>query len=81
MEMEESILELNIVNNAFGLKNVLLLNLNKIRKLNFPEYDAKKLKDNFSCFSGCGRLLSLKGYNFGISSCDASGMETQAAFE
>jgi hypothetical protein len=55
--------------------------LNKIRKLNFLEYDAKKLGDNFSCSSGCGRLLFSEGYNFGISSYDALGTEAEAAFE
>jgi hypothetical protein len=45
---KESIPELNIINIAFRLKEVLSLNLSKIQKLNFIEYDAKKLGDNFS---------------------------------
>jgi hypothetical protein len=45
---KESIPEFNTVNSAFGLKDMLLSNLSKIRKLNFPEYDAKKPEDNFA---------------------------------
>jgi hypothetical protein len=48
---KESIPELNIVNSAFGLKDVSISNLNKIKKLNFLEYNAKKPGDNFSCCS------------------------------
>jgi hypothetical protein len=50
---KESILDLNIVNCAFGLKDVSISNLSKIRKLNFLEYDAKKPRDNFACCSTC----------------------------
>jgi hypothetical protein len=39
------------VNSAFGLKNVFISDLSKIRKLNFPKYDVKKPRDNFSCCS------------------------------
>jgi hypothetical protein len=45
---KESIPKLNTMNSAFGLKDVSISNLSKIRKLNFPEYDAKKLGDNFA---------------------------------
>jgi hypothetical protein len=41
------------VNSAFGLQDVSISNLSKIRKLNFPEYDAKKPRDNFACCSTC----------------------------
>jgi hypothetical protein len=49
-------LELNIVNSAFGLKDVSLSNLSKIRKLKFPKYDAKKPGNNFARRSTCDRL-------------------------
>jgi hypothetical protein len=39
---------------------VSLANLSKIRKLNFSEYDAKKLEDNFARCSTCDRLHSLR---------------------
>ena len=45
---KESMLELNTVNSAFGLKDVSISHLSKIRKMNFPEYDAKKPGDNFA---------------------------------
>jgi hypothetical protein len=48
---KESIPKLNTVNSAFGLKNVFISDLSKIRKLNFPKYDVKKPRDNFSCCS------------------------------
>jgi hypothetical protein len=57
---KESIPELNTVNSAFGLKDVSISNLNKIRKLNFPEYDVKKLGDNFARCSTCDSLHSLR---------------------
>ena len=57
---KESILELNTVNSAFGLKDVSTANLSKITKLNFPEYDAKKLGDNFARCSTCDRLHFLR---------------------
>jgi hypothetical protein len=57
---KESIPEINTVNSAFGLKDVSLVNLRKIRKLNFSEYDAKKPGDNFARCSTCDRLYSLR---------------------
>jgi hypothetical protein len=57
---KESIPELNTVNSTFGLKDVSVSNLSKIRKLNFPEYDAKKHGDNFVHCSTCDRLHSLR---------------------
>jgi hypothetical protein len=56
---KESILEINIVNSAFGLKDLSLANLSKIRKLNFSEYDSKKPGDNFAQCSTCDRLYFL----------------------
>jgi hypothetical protein len=57
---KESIPELNTMNSTFGLKDVSISNLSKIRKLNFPEYDAKKLGDNFARCSTCDRLHSFR---------------------
>jgi hypothetical protein len=56
LKWNESIPELKIVNSAFGLKDVSSSKLNKIRKLNFLDYDAKKPGDNFACCSTCDRL-------------------------
>jgi hypothetical protein len=52
---KESILEVNKVNSAFGLNDVSISNLSKIRKLNFPKHDVKKPKDNFANYSTCDR--------------------------
>jgi hypothetical protein len=57
---KESIPKLNTVNSAFVLMDVSISNLSKIRKLNFPEYGAKKPGDNFACCSTCDRLHSLR---------------------
>jgi hypothetical protein len=57
---KESIPEINTVNSAFGLSDVSTSQLNKIRKLNFPEYDAKKLGDNIARCSTFDRLHSLR---------------------
>jgi hypothetical protein len=57
---KQSILEINTINSVFKLKNVLLSKLSKIWKLNFPEYDVKKLGDNFSRCSTCNRLHTLR---------------------
>jgi hypothetical protein len=53
---KESIPELNTINSAFGLKEVSLSNLSKIRKLNFSKYAINKLGDNFARCSPCERL-------------------------
>jgi hypothetical protein len=57
---KESIPELNIANSTFSLKDVSTSNLSKIRKLNLPEYDAKKPGDNFARCSTCDRLHFLR---------------------
>jgi hypothetical protein len=57
---KESIPKLNTVNSTFGLKNVSISHLSKIRKMNFPEYDTKKPGDNFARCSTCDRLHSLR---------------------
>jgi hypothetical protein len=56
----ESIPEINTMNSAFGLKDISLLYLSMIRKLNFLEYDAKKPGDNFAHCSTCDKLHSLR---------------------
>jgi hypothetical protein len=48
------------VNSTLGLKDVSISHLSKIRKMNFPEYDAKKPGDNFARCSTCDRLHSLR---------------------
>jgi hypothetical protein len=57
---KESIPELNTMNSAFGLKDVSISNLNKIRKLNFTEYDVKNPRDNFIRCSTCDKLHSFQ---------------------
>jgi hypothetical protein len=57
---KKSIPKINTVNSAFGLKDVSISNMSKIKKLNFPEYDANKPGDNFACFSTYNRLHSLQ---------------------
>jgi hypothetical protein len=57
---KESIPELNTVNSAFGLKDVSISHLSKIKKMNFPEYDTKKPRDNFARCSTCDRLHSFR---------------------
>ena len=36
------------MNSAFGLKDVFISYLSKIRKINFSKYDARKPRDNFA---------------------------------
>jgi hypothetical protein len=50
---KESISEINTVNSTFGLQDVSLSSLSKIRKLNFSEYDTKKLGNNKNQFVFC----------------------------
>jgi len=57
---KETIFEVNAVNVVFGLKEVSTSNSNKIWKLNFPQYKAKKPGDNFVLCDKCNRLQSLK---------------------
>src|SRR5579875_2458456 len=45
---KETLPEVNEVNASFGLKEVSLSNLSKIRRRSFEEYDAKKPGDNFA---------------------------------
>jgi len=48
------------MNIVFRLKEVSVSNINKIRKLNFPEYSVQKVGDNFAHCSTCDRLQTLK---------------------
>ena len=57
---KETILELNEVNNSFGLKEVSLSNLSKIRHRSFEEYNAKRPRDNFFQCSSCDKYHSLQ---------------------
>jgi hypothetical protein len=57
---KESILKLNTINSAFGLKYSSISNLSKIRKLNFHEYDLKKHENNLARCSAYDRLHSLQ---------------------
>ena len=56
---KKTILELNKVNTSFGLKEVLLSNVSKIRWCSFEEYDAKRPRDNFAQYSSCDKYYSL----------------------
>ena len=57
---KETIPELNEVNNSFGLKEVSLSNLSKIRHCSFEEYDAKRPGDNFAWCSSSDKYHSLR---------------------
>ena len=57
---KDSLPHLNGVNKSFGLKEVSTSNLSKIRKVCFPEYDAKRPGDNFARCSICDRYHSLE---------------------
>ena len=52
--------KLNEVNTYFGLKKVSELNVNKIKRQSFEEYDAKKPRDNFARCSSCDKYHSLR---------------------
>ena len=51
---------MNEVNKPFGLKDVSLSNVSKIRRHSFEEYDAKKPGDNFARCSSCDKYHSLQ---------------------
>ncbi|KAG0581688.1 hypothetical protein KC19_3G000300 [Ceratodon purpureus] len=53
---KNAIPEINASNESFGLKNVSPFLLSRIRKSNFPEFDAKKPGDNFARCSKCDRF-------------------------
>ena len=57
---KEAIPELNEVNSSFGLREVSLSNLSKIRRRSFEEYDAKRPGDNFARCSSCDKYHSIR---------------------
>ena len=57
---KDTIPHMNEVNKSFGLKDVSLSNLSKIRRRSFEEYDAKKRGDNFARCSSCDKYHSLR---------------------
>ena len=59
-QRKNQIKELNEVNAAFGLKEVSMSSLSKIRASKFSEYEVKKLGDNFARCATCDTLQALK---------------------
>ena len=57
---KDTVPHVNEVNKSFGLKDVSLSNLSKIRRRSFEEYDAKKPGDNFARCSSCDKYHSLR---------------------
>ena len=57
---KDTVPHVNEVNKSFGLKDVSLSNLSKIRHRSFEEYDAKKPGDNFARCSSCDKYHSLQ---------------------
>ena len=57
---KETILKVNEVNTLFGLKEVSLSDLSKIRWHSFEEYNAKRPEDNFARCSTCDKYHSLQ---------------------
>ena len=60
---KDTIPEVNEVNMSFGLKEVSLSNLSKIRRRSFEEYDAKRPGDNFAQCSSCDKYHSLRKHH------------------
>ena len=57
---KETIPEVNAANAIFGLKEVSMLNISRIRKKKFPEYNTKKPGDNFARCAQCDRFKTLR---------------------
>ena len=57
---KDTIPEVNEVNTSFGLKEVSLSNLSKIRRRSFEEYNAERPGDNFAWYSSCDKYHSLR---------------------
>ena len=57
---KDTVPELNKVNTSFRLKKVFELNVDKIRRRSFEEYEAKKPGDNFARCSSCDKYHSLR---------------------
>ena len=59
-QWKKQIKELNVVNAAFGLKEVSTSSLSKIRASKFSEFEVKKRGDNFARCGTCDTLQALK---------------------
>ena len=59
-QWKKQIKELNVVNAAFGLKEVSTSSLSKIRASKFSEFEVKKPGDNFARCTTCDTLQALK---------------------
>ena len=59
-QWKKQIKELNVVNAAFGLKEVSTSSLSKIRASKFSEFEVKKPGDNFARCATCNTLQALK---------------------
>ena len=57
---KETIPEVNAANAIFGLKEVSVSNISRIRKKKFPEYNTKKPEDNFARCVKCDRFKTLR---------------------
>ena len=57
---KDTIPGVNAANAVFGLKGVSILNISRIRKRKFPEYNAKKPGDNFARCAKCDRFKTLR---------------------
>ena len=59
-QWKKQIKELNVVNAAFGLKEVSTSSLSKIRSSKFSKFEVKKPGDNFAWCATCDTLQALK---------------------
>ena len=58
-QWKDQLKKLNNTNAAFGLKEISILNLSKIRSTKFSEFDVKKAGDNFARCATCDKLNEL----------------------
>lgn len=80
-EWKESNPEINMVDSAFGLKDVSLANLSMIQKLNFSKYETKKPGDNFAHCLTYDRLYFVrKAAILGVTSGNALGAKAEDSF-
>ena len=59
-QWKDQIPKINEANAAFGLKEVSSLNMNKMRRSRFPEYDVKRPGDNFAQCGTCDKYKKLR---------------------
>ena len=57
---KDSLLEINIMNSSFHLKNISTTRLSNIRRASFPEYAPKARGDSFARCGQCDRLKQLR---------------------